>query len=150
RRGAQGAQGASSGSCNEGAAAADLGQARKTAHLIVTELEPAPSAPPPPPHHETPIRRFLFESALIVFSILLALAVNQWVDKRKQRETTDRAVTAIRAEIAGNADRVRERLPYHRQLEADLRRVDSLGIVHRYSDFKRAAPEWSGFENPEF
>jgi hypothetical protein len=85
-----------------------------------------------------------------VFSILLALGVNQWVDKRKQRETTERALTAIHAEIVGNADRVRERLPYHEKLEADLRRADSLGIVHRYSDFKHAAPEWSGFENPEF
>jgi hypothetical protein len=98
---------------------------------------------------ESPIRRFLFESALIVFSILLALAVNQWADSRKQHELTRRALSAIQTEIAGNADRIRERRPYHLSLESELKRADSTGAVHRYLDLKRAAPDWSGFENPE-
>jgi hypothetical protein len=98
---------------------------------------------------ESPIRRFLFESALIVFSILLALAVNQWSDSRKQRELTRRALSAIQTEIVGNADRIRERRPYHLSLESELKRADSIGRVHRYSDLKHAAPDWSGFENPE-
>ena len=102
-----------------------------------------------PTPHESPIRRFLFESALIVFSILLALAVNQWADSRKQRQLTDRALTAIHSEIAQNADRIRERRPYHVSLESELKRADSTGNVHRYSDLKHAAPDWSGFENPE-
>ena len=103
----------------------------------------------PPAHHESPIRRFLFESALIVFSILLALAVNQWSDSRKQRELTERALTAIRGEITGNVKRIEEGRPYHFSLETELRRADSAGVVHRYSDLKHAAPDWSGFENPE-
>lgn len=84
-----------------------------------------------------------------MFSILLALAVNQWADSRKERALTERALSAIHAEIAGNAGLVRERLPYHRSLEAELRRADSLNTVHRYSDFVRAAPDWSGFKSPE-
>ena len=103
----------------------------------------------PPTHHESPIRRFLFESALIVFSILLALAVNQWADSRKQRQLTDHALTAIHTEIVQNADRIRERRPYHLSLESELKHADSIGNVHRYSDLKHAAPDWSGFENPE-
>ncbi len=103
----------------------------------------------PQAHHESPIRRFLFESALIVFSILLALGVNQWADSRKQRALTDRALAAIQAEIVGNADRIRERRPYHLSLESELKRADSVGAVRRYSDLKHAAPDWSGFENPE-
>jgi type II secretory pathway pseudopilin PulG len=103
----------------------------------------------PPTHHESPIRRFLFESALIVFSILLALAVNQWADSRKQRQLTDRALTAIHAEILANSDRIRERRPYHLSLESELKLADSIRNVHRYSDLKHAAPDWSGFENPE-
>jgi hypothetical protein len=99
--------------------------------------------------HESPIRRILFESALIVFSILLALAVNQWVDARKQRALTEHALTAIRDELTGNADRIRNGLPYHRSLEAELRHQDSVGVVHRYTDFVRGAPDWSGFKNPE-
>jgi hypothetical protein len=101
------------------------------------------------PHHESPIRRVVVESALIVFSILLALAVNQWADTRKQRELTTRSLAAIRAEVASNAALVQDRLPYHRNLEAVLRRADSLGSVHKYADFVRADPEWSGFKNPE-
>lgn len=95
------------------------------------------------------MRRIVGESALIVFSILLALAVNQWSDSRKQRALTTRSLSAIRDEVAGNADRVRERLPYHRSLEGELHRLDSLGTVHRYADFRQGAPDWSGFMNPE-
>lgn len=98
---------------------------------------------------ESPIRRIVVESALIVFSILLALAVNEWVDSRRQHTLTDRALAAIRDEIDGNAARVRERLSYHRSLETEVRREDSLGSVHRYSDFVRGAPDWSGFMNPD-
>jgi hypothetical protein len=101
------------------------------------------------PRHESPIRRIIVESALIVFSILLALAVNQWADSRKQHALADHALNAIRDEVTGNADQVRDRLPYHRSLEAELRRADSLGNVHRYADFVRGAPDWSGFKNPD-
>ena len=85
-----------------------------------------------------------------MFSILLALAVNSWADSRKQRELTERALSAIHAEIVGNANRIRELRPYHLSLETELKRADSAGTVHRYSDFVHAAPDWSGFKNPPF
>ena len=103
-----------------------------------------------PSRTESPIRRILVESALIVISILLALAANQWADARKQRALTARAFNALRAEISGNAERVRAGLPYHRSLEASSHRADSLGLVHTYADFKRNVPNWSGFEQPEY
>lgn len=99
--------------------------------------------------HESPIRRILVESALIVFSILLAFAANQWNDARKQRTLVERSLHSVREEIAGNAKRVEERLPYHRKLETQTFRADSSKRVHSYADFKLAAPDWSGFENPE-
>ena len=98
---------------------------------------------------ESPVRRIIVESALIVFSILLALAVGQCADAHKQNVLTDRALHAIRDEIAGNAERVVAALPYHRSLEDETRRADSSGLVHSYVDFKRGAPNWSGFRNPE-
>jgi hypothetical protein len=104
----------------------------------------------PQAYHESPIRRFLFESALIVFSILLALAVNSWAERRKQRDLTERALSAIHAEIMGNANRIRELRPYHVSLETELKRADSAGTVRRYSDFVHAAPDWSGFKSPPF
>jgi hypothetical protein len=44
--------------------------------------------------YESPIRKLIFESALIVFSILLALAANQWNDARKQRALVNRALAS--------------------------------------------------------
>jgi hypothetical protein len=111
--------------------------------------EPGETEPRQEPAGESPIRRIIVESALIVFSILLALAVGQCADARKQNALTDRALHAIRDEIAGNAERVVAALPYHRTLEGETHRADSLGVVHSYADFKRGAPNWSGFRNPE-
>jgi len=99
--------------------------------------------------HESPIRRILVESALIVFSILLALGVNQWVDARKQSQLTARVLRSVRDEITANRTRVQEWLPYHRAMELASHRADSLRAVHSYADFKSAAPQWSGFKNPE-
>ena len=42
--------------------------------------------------------RVLFESALIVLSVLLALALNQWSDERKQDERVTLAIAGVRAE----------------------------------------------------
>ena len=56
------------------------------------------------PHrtHESPIQRIIVESALIVFSILLALAVNSYVDARKERALTERALRGVRDELTAN------------------------------------------------
>jgi hypothetical protein len=105
--------------------------------------------PAPVSKHESPILRILVESGLIVFSILLAFAANQWNDARKQRMLVERSLRSVREEISGNAKRVEERLPYHRTLEAATFRADSSKRVHSYADFKLAAPDWSGFQNPE-
>jgi len=99
--------------------------------------------------HESPIRRILVESALIVFSILLALGVNQWADAHKEKQLTARVLRSVREEITANQTRVQAWLPYHRAMELATHRADSLRIVHNYADFKSAAPQWSGFKNPE-
>ena len=98
---------------------------------------------------ESPIRRILVESALIVFSILLALGVNSWADARKENQLTARVLRSVRDEISANRARVQEWEPYHRTMELATHRADSLRVVHSYAQFKSAAPEWSGFKNPE-
>jgi type II secretory pathway pseudopilin PulG len=130
-----------------------LGQAGETAALNVTE--PTQSAPevetPSGARHEkeSPIRKILIESALIVFSILLAMAVNEWADSRKQAALTERAMHAIREEITGNAQRIHDVRAYHQTLMDASKRADTLHLVHSYADFRRAAPGWSGLRNPE-
>lgn len=130
-----------------------MGQARQAADLTVsepTQIAPEEKTSSGATHEkESPIRKILIESALIVFSILLALAVNEWADSRKQAALAERAVHAIREEITGNAQRIRDVRAYHQALMNESKRADSLHVVHSYADFRRAAPSWSGFRNPE-
>jgi len=99
------------------------------------------------PRTESPTRRVLVESVLIVFSILVALGVNQWNDARKQHALTERAMRGIRDELVANATRLQKSRPYHWTLERASFRADSLKRVRSFADFKAAAPEWSGFGN---
>ena len=130
-----------------------MGEAGQAAALSVsapTQSAPEERAPSGALYEkESPIRKILIESALIVFSILLALAVNEWADSRKQAALTERAVHAIREEIAGNAQRISAVRAYHQTLIDASKRADTLHLIHSYEDFKRAAPSWSGFRNPE-
>ena len=66
--------------------------------------------------------RLLFESALIVFSILLALAVSEWRDERETRRTVETALETVRQEIERNREAVASSLPYHREMIGRLER----------------------------
>ena len=50
--------------------------------------------------------RLIVESLLIVFSVLLALGVNQWQERRARRERTTVALQSIQAEIEANRESV--------------------------------------------
>ncbi len=73
--------------------------------------------------------RALFESVLIVFSVFLALALDQWAEDRR----TARRVEAIRGffveEIQANRNLVASEahLPHHRRLRSNLREVPKSG-----------------------
>jgi hypothetical protein len=60
--------------------------------------------------------RVLFESTLIVFSVLLALALNEWRAGAVQRQRVAQAVAAIRAEVEENGRLTRDALAYHEEL----------------------------------
>lgn len=60
--------------------------------------------------------RALFESALIVFSVLLALVLNEWRAEAKQRSRVNQALSAIRAEIQANRRLVADARQYHLKL----------------------------------
>lgn len=59
------------------------------------------------------IPRALFESSLIVFSVLLALAVDQWRDHRAAIVRGREAVAAIRAELESNRAAVQTAHDFH-------------------------------------
>jgi len=58
----------------------------------------------------------VFESALIVFSVLLALILNEWRAESAERTRVAQALSAIRAEIEENQRLVRFSLEYHKRL----------------------------------
>lgn len=66
------------------------------------------------------VPRLLFESALIVLSILLALAVAEWRDARRERAQVATALDAIARELADNRQAVTRELPYHQEVRGAL------------------------------
>ena len=80
---------------------------------------PAPSAPPtspaPPPAPDARawLPRVIAESVLIVFSVLLALGVDEWREKSAHERQAAAARREILAELRANRDAVRESMRYH-------------------------------------
>lgn len=60
--------------------------------------------------------RALFESALIVFSVLLALILNEWRAESAERARVAEALSAVRVEIEENQRLVGASLEYHQRL----------------------------------
>jgi hypothetical protein len=67
--------------------------------------------------------RILVESVLIVFSILVALFVDEWRDQRHLDEQRDRALSDIHSEIVLNLGAIDSVVDYHLTIR------DSLGVL---------------------
>lgn len=95
--------------------------------------------------------RLLVESAMIVLSVLLALAANGWAEARKERQGTAQARASFVQELRANQARVTTTLPYHEALTAAVLRVDSTdaAAIPSYDAWKRQVPIWSGFAPPD-
>jgi len=68
--------------------------------------------------------RVVFESLLIVVSILLALALDQWQEDLEIEELVDRSVQSFEQEVRRNKMRVEDVAPYHIGLQEILTRLD--------------------------
>lgn len=92
--------------------------------------------------------RIAIESLLIVFSILLALAMNAWWGGREDRARIAQALVHLDAEILANRDLVTSLLPYHEAL---------VGIFAEFVEREDAATNrdlqdagFRGFRPPSF
>jgi hypothetical protein len=65
--------------------------------------------------------RALFESVLIVFSILLALGLDQWKEDQEIEALVNRSIASFEREIRANKLRLEDVSAYHRGLEQVLR-----------------------------
>jgi len=71
-------------------------------------------------HFEIWFSRTVFESLLIVFSILLALGVRAWQDTREVKQLITRSMTSFQSEIARNRVRIDDLYRYHVGLQSVL------------------------------
>jgi hypothetical protein len=67
-------------------------------------------------------KEYLGESALIVFSVLLALFLTEWFNKMHDEQQTREIVNGIRSELIENKKAAKEQYQYHLQV---LRNIDS-------------------------
>lgn len=74
------------------------------------------------------VPRLLVESAVVVFSILAALAADAWWQGRQARGAVEASLESIRSELAGNLNRLQRVAPYHRTLADTLRALGAAGV----------------------
>ena len=76
-----------------------------------------------------PWTRLLVEAALVVLSVLLALAVNSWRQNAINEDLAEQALRSIQEEIEFNQERVQRALDYHVPLLDSLRQNPDRGIA---------------------
>lgn len=79
--------------------------------------------------------RVLFESFLIVISIMVALALDEWRESRQDDETVRQALLNFQSEIAQNKARIEDAAPFNRGLLNVLRNrfeADDIATVDEF------------------
>lgn len=76
-----------------------------------------------------------FQAALIVLSLLLALAADEWRDRRARAERVEVALAAIRQELAANRVAAARAAAHHRQIVDTLRKLDAVPPERRLAAF---------------
>ena len=79
--------------------------------------------------------RVLFESALIVLSILVALGLDEWRENREDEENVQLALSNFSSELLLNQARVDDAAPFNRGLRNVLRnryQTDDIGSVDEF------------------
>lgn len=75
------------------------------------------------------ISQGIFQSILIVVSILIALAFDQWREESEEDEVVERAIYSFSLELRQNMDRIGDVIPYHNALFEILIRNHSHGEI---------------------
>ena len=89
------------------------------------------------PRFKVWLPRALFESVLIVFSILLALAMNEWQQDRERVHVVHRSILLLEREIRRNESSLTDQVPYHAGLRVVLHKGvggDGVATVAAYRE----------------
>lgn len=71
-------------------------------------------------HFRIWLSRTIFESMLVVMSILLALGVREWQDSRVTQQLINRSLESFERELTQNKNRIEALYPYHVGLQSIL------------------------------
>ncbi|MEM7361055.1 MAG: hypothetical protein AAF431_18330 [Pseudomonadota bacterium] len=66
------------------------------------------------------LSKVLFESGLIIFSVLLALTLSEWREQARLNEETDRAMQLIRMELSSNLGTLEKWNTNHRMILSNI------------------------------
>ncbi len=69
--------------------------------------------------------RLVVESFAVVFSILLALSMDQWVEDQEHEELAQKSLASFERELDQNRARLEDLAPFHRGLRDVLARMES-------------------------
>ena len=92
----------------------------------MTSTEAVPAVPRPR-CWKRGLTRVLVESALIVFSVLVALAVDEWRDSRTQRVRAEAALAAILSETEANRAAMQRARDLHQSIAPRLGTMQESG-----------------------
>ena len=79
--------------------------------------------------------RVLFESMLIILSILVALGLDEWRDERQKAENIDQALVNFIGEIQQNRARVEDAAPFNQGLRHVLNRRQQVKAIESVATF---------------
>jgi hypothetical protein len=73
-----------------------------------------------------PSSRLLFESALIVFSVLLGFALTEWRERAAERELASLVLTNVVSEVEQNLTTLSAQIDRHQKMIASLKGIDPM------------------------
>ncbi|HEX7242127.1 MAG TPA: hypothetical protein VF263_17715 [Longimicrobiaceae bacterium] len=94
------------------------------------EMERPPLPGEPQKRRSDWIAEALLQAGLVVLSILLALAVDEWRDERAKDARMRAAIRSIHSELTENRREMERARAYHRALADTLQNLSSMGAPH--------------------
>ena len=94
---------------------------------------------------ERKYRKIMFEVALIVLGVWLALLANSWQDKQRKQAKATLALKSIRVEMAGNLEKLKGEIDEHERRIADF---ENFSRSEDFQDFAGVLANAGGFSFP--
>lgn len=91
--------------------------------------------------------KVIIESLLIAFSILAALAVDEWREERQTRKRVAQTLESFAVELQENQRNLEKLTVYHERVQKEIGRLNREGAFQKASDLGKI-PDFHGFTPP--